>query len=134
MTPPGLTVRYLTLATTAREYSPTAVGFVVLEDESRFAIDRDCVIGRAPEKSNALPTGCRPVRIDGLTGGMSRVHLQIRQVDGHVFVVDLGSRNGVLLREPATHGWTRLTPWRPAVWRHGAAVRIGCRTLTFETG
>jgi RND superfamily putative drug exporter len=110
-----------------------ALGYLVLEDNSRFDIDRDCVVGRDPQESTALRAGLRPVRVEGFTGGMSRVHMEIRRVDGQVFVVDLGSRNGVCLREPATRGWTRLTPWQPAVWRHGASVRIGCRTLRFES-
>jgi RND superfamily putative drug exporter len=147
MTTPGLTVRLVNLAAPARTSSTAvlpsvsttvrlgpALGYVVLEDNSRFEIDRDFVVGRAPDQPNAIPAGVRPVRIEGLTGGMSRVHMEIRRVDGQIFVVDLGSRNGVLLRESATHGWTRLAPWQPSVWRQGAAVRIGCRTLRFERG
>jgi RND superfamily putative drug exporter len=109
------------------------LGYIVLEDNSRFEIDRDCVVGRDPHASNGARGGLRPVRIEGLTGGMSRVHIEIRRVNGQVFVVDVGSRNGILLREPATRGWTRLAPWQPTLWRPGAAVRIGCRTLRFET-
>jgi len=108
-------------------------GYIVLEDNSRFEIDRDCVIGRAPQDSNAVRSGLRLIRIRGLSSGMSRAHIEIRRVNGQVFVVDVGSRNGVLLREPATRGWSRLTPWQPAVWRPGASVRIGCRTLRFES-
>src|SRR5215470_13606027 len=111
MTTLGLTVRYLTLAAAPRALPTTAFGYVVL--------DGDCVVGRAPEKSSAILDGVRPVRIDGMTGGMSRVHMAIRHVDDQVLVVDVGSRNGVLLREPAARSWTRLTPWRPAVWHHG---------------
>src|SRR5215470_20340745 len=119
MTTLGLTVRYLTLAAAPRALPTTAFGYVVLEDDSRYGIDGDCVVGRAPEKSSAILDGVRPVRIDGMTGGMSRVHMAIRHVDDQVLVVDVGSRNGVLLREPAARSWTRLTPWRPAVWHHG---------------
>src|ERR1700754_4474159 len=106
MTTPGLTVRLVNLATartssTAVPSSASTVrlrqplGYVVLEDNSRFELDRDCVVGRAPDQPNAVAAGVRPVRIEGLTGGMSRVHMEIRRVDGQVFVVDLGSRNGV---------------------------------------
>lgn len=108
-------------------------GYVVLEDNSTIEIDRDCVVGRAPQDSNATRSGLRLIRIRGLSSGMSRAHIEIRRVNGQVLVVDVGSRNGVLLREPATRGWTRLAPWQPAVWRPGVSVRIGCRTLRFES-
>jgi hypothetical protein len=137
------TVRFLRLAAPALAYSDAVpeltvrirqpFGYLVLEDDSRFEIDRDCVVGRNPGESNAVPADLRPMRIEGLTRGMSRAHMEIRRVDDQVFVVDLGSRNGVRLREPAASDWTRLAPWQPAVWRPGASVRIGCRTLRFES-
>ena len=110
----------------------TPLGSIVLEDNSRFRIDRDCIVGRAPHESNAVRQGHRPVHIEGLTSGMSRVHLEIRRVDDQLSIVDLGSRNGTLLREPQARGWNRLVAWQPALWRAGAAVRLGCRTLRFE--
>jgi hypothetical protein len=128
------TVRFLNtalIAPTVRIRRP--IGYLVLEDNSRFEIDRDCVVGRIPHESNAVVRGgLRPVRIGGLTGGMSRVHIEIRHVNGQVFVVDVGSRNGTFLREPATCDWIRLAPWQPAVLRPGAALRVGGRTLRFE--
>jgi hypothetical protein len=109
------------------------LGYIVLEDNSRLEIDRDCVVGRAPHDSDAVRGGLRLVRIGGYTAGISRGHIEIRRLNGEVLVVDRGSKNGVFLREPATDGWTRLAPWQPAVWRPGAAVRMGCRTLRFES-
>jgi RND superfamily putative drug exporter len=109
------------------------LGYLVLEDNSRLEIDRDCVVGRLPHESNAVRGGIRPIRIEGLTGGISRVHIEIRHINGQVFVVDAGSKNGTFLREAATGRWIRLAPWRPAVWRPGAAVRIGSRTLRYES-
>jgi hypothetical protein len=109
------------------------LGYLVLEDDSRLEIDRDCVVGRTPQESNAVRGGMGAIRIEGLTGGMSRAHVEIRHIDGQVFVVDAGSKNGTFLREPATGRWIRLAPWRPAVWRPGAVVRIGSRTLRYES-
>jgi len=108
------------------------LGYLILEDNSRIEIDRDCVVGRDTSGPTAVRGGLHRVGFKGLTGGMSRVHIEIRHVNGQVFVIDVGSRNGVLIREPWAHGWTRLAPWQPALWRPGAAVRIGCRTLRFE--
>jgi putative drug exporter of the RND superfamily len=106
--------------------------WVVLDDDSRFEIDRDCVIGRDPHNSNAAKRGLRPVRIDDRTGEMSRAHIEIRFVNGEVVIVDRNSTNGVLVREPAQDGWTRLAPWEPAKWLPGAYVRIGSRTLQLQ--
>ena len=146
--PEPSTVRFLKLADPARAYPTTAtphaltaptdrirrpLGYLVLEDNSRFEVDRDCVVGRDPQQPNAVEGGLRLIRIEGLTGGMSRIHMEIRHVNGQVFVVDTGSRNGTFLREPASRGWIRLAPWRPVVWRPGAAVRIGSRTLRYES-
>jgi hypothetical protein len=128
------TVRFLNNALnapTVRARQP--LGYLVLEDDSRIEIDRDCVVGRIPDEASAVRGDLRPIRIGGLTGGMSRVHIEIRHANGRVFVVDAGSRNGTFLREPATGAWIRLAPWRPAVWRPGAAVRIGSRTFRYES-
>ena len=101
----------------------------ILDDNSRFEIDRDCVLGRDPHDSDAVERGLRPVRIDDRTGEMSRAHVEIRLVNGDVVIVDRHSTNGVFVRDPAQHGWTRLAPWEPAKWLPGASVLIGGRTL-----
>jgi hypothetical protein len=128
------TVRFLNTilaAPTVRIRRP--LGYLVLDTDFRFEIDRDCVVGRIPQESSPVRGDLRPIRIQGLTNGMSRVHIEIRHINGHVFVVDAGSRNGTFLREAAGRGWTRLAPWRPALLRPGAAVRIGGRTLRYES-
>ncbi len=55
--------------------------WIVLDDNSRFEIDRDCVLGRDPHDSDAVERGLRPVRIDDRTGEMSRAHVEIRLVE-----------------------------------------------------
>ena len=115
--------------------TPAAVEFVrpkrwvVLDDNTRFDIERDCVIGRDPYGSDAAKRGLRPVRIDDRTGEMSRAHVEVRIVNGEVVIVDRNSTNGVFVREPAQQGWTRLAPWQSAKWRPGAYVQIGGRIL-----
>ncbi|WP_231995987.1 MMPL family transporter [Mycobacterium sp. 852002-51163_SCH5372311] len=103
--------------------------WVFLDDNSRFDIDRDCVIGRAPHGTDAVRRGLRPVRIDDHAGEMSRAHIEVRVGGSEVVVIDRNSTNGVFMREPAQRGWTRLTPWEPATWRPGAYVQIGGRIL-----
>ncbi|OBA82128.1 hypothetical protein A9W99_12050 [Mycobacterium sp. 1164966.3] len=103
--------------------------WVFLDDNSRFDINRDCVIGRAPHGTDAVRRGLRPVRIEDHAGEMSRAHIEVRVGDTEVVVIDRNSTNGVFMREPAQRGWTRLTPWEPVTWRPGAYVQIGGRIL-----
>lgn len=108
---------------------PRPKRWIFLDDNSRFELDRDCVIGRAPQGSDAVQRGLRPVSIDDHAGEMSRAHVEVRIVGGEVVVVDRNSTNGVFVREPVQQGWTRLVPWEPAAWRPGAYVQIGGRML-----
>lgn len=105
---------------------------VVLDDDSRFILDRDCVVGRYPHSCDAVRRGLRPIRIDVRADGMSRAHLEIRRVDGRVFIIDRQSRNGVAIRAAGQTQWTRIAPWTPIVWLPGMSVRIGSRILRLE--
>lgn len=105
---------------------------VVLDDDSRIEVDRDCVVGRYPHDSDAARQGLRPVSVYDRSGLMSRAHLEFRIVDGELFVVDRNSTNGVFIREPGQDGWMRLDPWRPMAFRDGASVRVGGRTFRVQ--
>jgi putative drug exporter of the RND superfamily len=108
---------------------PLPAPWVVLDDDTRLEIDRDSVIGRDPHNSNATREGLRPLRITDCSGLMSRAHMEIRLVDGELVVVDRNSTNGVLMREPGQQAWTPLAPWQPTIFRTGASIRVGGRTL-----
>ncbi|CAM2934213.1 hypothetical protein BST27_11935 [Mycobacterium intermedium] len=103
--------------------------WVVLDDNSRFDIDHDCIIGRDPRGSEAVQRGLRPIAIDDHAGEMSRAHLEVRIVNGEVLVVDCNSTNGVFMRDPDQLDWARLQPWEPALWRPGSYVQLGGRIL-----
>jgi hypothetical protein len=64
---------------------------------------------------------------------MSRAHLEIRRVDGRVFIIDRQSKNGVAIRPAGQTQWIRIAPWQPIVWLPGMSVRIGSRILRLET-
>jgi RND superfamily putative drug exporter len=106
--------------------------YVVLDDNARFDIDRDCLIGCAPNKSDAARLGLRPIRIEDRTGELSDAHAEIRWVNNEVVIVDRESANGVFMCAPGRRAWTRLTPWQPTPWLPGASVRIGNRILQLE--
>jgi hypothetical protein len=123
------TIRHPTPATTQlRQHR----GYVVLDDNARFDIDRDCLIGCAPNKSDAAQLGLRPIRIEDRTGELSDAHAEIRWVNNEVVIVDRESANGVFMCAPGRRTWTRLTPWQPTRWLPGASVRIGNRILQLE--
>jgi RND superfamily putative drug exporter len=103
-----------------------------LDDNSRFDIDRDCLIGCAPHKSDAVQLGLRPIRIEDRTGAVSDAHAEIRWVNSEVVIVGRESANGVFMCAPGRRAWTRLTPWQPTLWLPGASVRIGNRILQLE--
>jgi MFS family permease len=107
--------------------------YVVLDDNSRFTLDRDCVVGRDPHDCDAARRGLRPIRIDVLANGMSRAHLEIRRVDGRVLIIDRQSTNGVAIRPAGQTQWVRIAPWKPIVWLPGMSVRIGSRILRLES-
>jgi hypothetical protein len=106
---------------------------VVLDDNSRFILDRDCVVGRDPSNCGTPLGGLRPIRIDVGANGISRAHLEIRCVDGRVFIIDRQSRNGVAIRPAGQTHWIRIAPGKPTVWLSGMSVRIGSRILRLET-
>jgi MFS family permease len=105
---------------------------VVLDDNSRFILDRDCVVGRDPHHCDAARRGLRPIQIDIHSNGMSRAHLEIRRIDGRVYIIDRQSRNGVAIRLAGQTVWTRIAPWKPTMWLPGMSVRIGSRILRLE--
>jgi MFS family permease len=105
---------------------------VVLDDNSRFTLDRDCVVGRDPHDCDAARRGLRPIRIDVRANGISRAHLEIRCFDGRVYIIDRQSTNGVEIRSAGQTQWIRIAPWTPIVWLPGMSVRIGSRILRLE--
>jgi MFS family permease len=136
-----LTPEMATAPFTVRRQSPLSqptvrihrqLEYVVLDDNSRFTLDRDCVVGRDPHDCDAARSGLRPVRIDVRANGMSRAHLEIRRADGRVFIVDRQSKNGVAIRPAGQAQWTRIAPWQPIVWLPGMSVLIGSRMLRLE--
>jgi len=89
-------------------------------------------VGRDPHNCDAARSGLRPIRIDVRANGMSRAHLEIRRLDGRVFIIDPQSKNGVAIRPAGQTQWIRIAPWKPIVWLPGMSVRIGSRILRLE--
>jgi RND superfamily putative drug exporter len=105
--------------------------WIVLDDNSRFEIDQDLLVGRDPDHASATKVGLRAVRIADPTGEMSRAHMEVRVFNGQVIITDRNSSNGSFVRGHGK-GETKLAPWASAQWHQGTAVRIGGRTMRLE--
>ncbi|MFD6163263.1 FHA domain-containing protein [Nocardia sp. NPDC060256] len=109
------------------------LGLLLLDDGTSFVLDNDCVLGREPEHAEAVARGARPVRLEDLSGGMSRAHAEIRLIDWDVTVIDGGSTNGTHVRQPGHQDWTRAIPGHPMKLTPGAQVQLGGRVVTFDS-
>ncbi|WP_051027069.1 FHA domain-containing protein [Nocardia higoensis] len=109
------------------------LGVLVLDDGTSYVLDSDCVLGREPEHAGAVSRGARPIRLPDRSGGMSRVHAEIRLVDWDVTVIDRGSANGTHILQPSRPDWVRAAPGHQVVLRPGAQVLIGGRTFGFDS-
>ncbi|MBL1076996.1 FHA domain-containing protein [Nocardia sp. 2] len=108
------------------------LGALLLDDGTAYPLATDLVIGREPERSERIRHGAQPVRIPDASGGMSRVHAEIRLLDWDVTVVDRGSANGTHLRPPGRADWTRTVPGHPTVLEPGTQILLGGRVFTYD--
>jgi hypothetical protein len=106
------------------------LGVLVLDDRTRFPLDRDFVIGREPVLDGDVMAGrARPLRISDPDGSVSRLHLRISLVGWQVEVSDLGSANGSVLH--SADGARTLAPFEPTVIEPGARIGIGHRSMQY---
>ncbi|HLS78306.1 MAG TPA: FHA domain-containing protein [Nocardia sp.] len=108
------------------------LGMLILDDGMTYMLAADAVLGRDPEHSDAAHQGLVPLKIDDVSGGMSRAHAEIRLVNWDVTVVDRGSTNGTRVRPPGYRDWIRLHPYQPMTLIHGAEIMLGNRVLRLE--
>ncbi|WP_433560685.1 FHA domain-containing protein [Nocardia sp. CA-151230] len=109
------------------------LGALVLDDGTSYALDSDLVIGREPERSDQVRRGAQAVRIPDSSGGMSRVHAEIRLVGWDVLVMDRGSANGTHIRPPGRPDWVPAAPGQPTVLEPGSQLLLGGRVFTFNS-
>ncbi|WP_067821156.1 FHA domain-containing protein [Nocardia inohanensis] len=109
------------------------LGVLVLDDGTSFALDGDLVIGREPERSERVRRGAKPIRLHDVSGGMSRVHAEVRLAEREVTVVDRGSANGTHIKPPGRAEWMRAVPGHPVALEPGSQLMLGGRVFTFES-
>ncbi len=127
----GISMAQLTIAT--RLGPRPTLGLLLLDDGSTYQLDRDYVLGRAPESHRSVQVGqARPVRIaEG--SGVSRVHLAVRLLGWRVDVVDLHSANGTFVQPPGVAVPRRLDPAERVTVQPGTRIGFGRRWLRYES-
>ncbi|MFJ9368951.1 FHA domain-containing protein [Nocardia sp. NPDC101769] len=109
------------------------LGVLLLDDGTSYVLDSDLVIGREPERSDQVRRGAQAIRIPDTSGGMSRVHAEIRLAGWDVLVMDRGSANGTHIRPPGRPDWVRAAPGQPTVLKPDSQLLLGGRVFTFNS-
>lgn len=111
----------------------TALGVLAFDDGSTFDLDGDAVIGRDPAIDARVTAGtASPIPLDDPDGTVSRVHAEIRIVDGRAELIDRESTNGTHIWDDDLNVWARLVPGQPRPLAPGACGSIGPMMFVFE--
>lgn len=110
------------------------LGVIVLDDGSVFQLDTPYLLGRDPNVDERVAAGdFRPLPIIDQSNQVSRVHARLEMRGWDVVLVDNNSTNGTFVHVPKTPDWVRMPPGTEQVLVQGTRVRIGHRTLAFNT-
>jgi hypothetical protein len=110
------------------------LGVIVLDDGAVFQLDTPYLLGRDPAPDERIVAGeFRPLPIIDQSNQVSRVHARLELRGWDVVLVDNNSTNGTYVHLPKTPDWVRMPPGTEQVLVQGTRVRIGHRTLAFNT-
>jgi len=110
------------------------LGVVVLDDGSVFQLDTPYLLGRDPNADERVQAGgFRGLPIIDQSNQVSRVHARLELRGWDVVLIDNNSTNGTLIHVPKTPDWQRMPPGAEHVLVQGTRIRIGHRTLAFNT-
>ena len=110
------------------------LGVVVLDDGSVFQLDTPYLLGRDPNADERVLGGdFRGLPIIDQSNQVSRVHARLELRGWDVVLIDNNSTNGTFIHVPKTPDWQRLQPGGEHILVQGTRMRIGHRTLAFNT-
>jgi hypothetical protein len=110
------------------------VGVLVFDDGQTVNVDTDLVIGRQPDRDDAVRAGtARALPVEDGESAVSRVHAVITLSGWDAVITDRGSANGTYIAPPEATVWTPLNPHQPAPLVPGTRVQVGKRTFVFNS-
>ena len=110
------------------------LGVVVLDDGSVFQLDTPYLLGRDPNADERVQGGdFRGLPIIDQSNQVSRVHARLELRSWDVVLIDNNSTNGTFIHVPKTPDWQRMHPGAEHILVQGTRIRIGHRTLAFNT-
>jgi hypothetical protein len=110
------------------------LGVIVLDDGAVFQLDGDYLLGRDPEGDERGGQGrWRAIRLSDNQNAISRVHARIELRNWDVVLVDDNSTNGTFYADPKAAQWVPVPRGGEQVLQPGWRIRIGHRTLAFNT-
>lgn len=110
------------------------LGVVVLDDGSVFQLDTPYLLGRDPDADERVRDGeFRGLPVIDQSNQVSRVHARLELRGWDVVLIDNNSTNGTFIHVPKSPDWQRLPSGGEHVLVQGTRVRIGHRTLAFNT-
>jgi FHA domain len=121
--------------TNRRVWGPRpTVGVLVFDDGLTVNVDTDLVIGRQPDRDDAVRAGrAKPLLVEDAESAVSRVHAVISLNGWDAVITDQGSANGTYIAPPEATVWTPLNPHDPAPLVPGTRVQVGKRTFVFNS-
>ena len=106
---------------------------LVFDDGSTFDLEGDVIVGRDPSSDARVLDGtAHPIVLDDPDGTVSRVHAEVRFVDGQAELIDRGSTNGTHIWDDARNVWQRLIPSETRPLPDGASGSIGPRMFVYR--
>jgi FHA domain-containing protein len=110
------------------------LGVIVLDDGAVFQLDSDYLLGRDPGADDRVRNEeMRGIPIQDQSNQISRVHARIELRGWDPVLIDNQSTNGTFVNPPKTADWQRLPSGGEHLLTQGTRVRIGHRTLAFNT-
>ncbi|MCK9893150.1 FHA domain-containing protein [Frankia sp. AgB32] len=110
------------------------IGVLVFDDGQTVNVDMDLVIGRQPDRDDAVRAGkARALPVEDGESAISRKHAVITLSGWDAVITDQGSANGTYIAPPEATVWTPLSPHQPAPLLPGTRVQVGKRTFVFNS-
>jgi len=106
-----------------------SLGRLVLDDGTALELDRDHVVGSAPEADVSVAQGARPVCLDDPSGQLAPVHAEVRLFGWDVMLI---ARAPTFVVAAGGQHWAPAPPGQPSPLPAGTRVALGQRTFVVE--